>query len=232
MGALREDKHTARFPIVSLRLFTIHELSLAIGSSQLRSSNNCCDEVCELRASARTRRRRERPCGCRRSEGGRKPVLWRSSRASRPMVLGFGIIGQDNAGRSARSRRPAFRQQVPNSCKALVTISAIVRMVLTMVPNTSAIFAAHGATMRSSPALWRGVLIIGGSLLRARVFADEAVTRAPAKKSGRRDSSRKSSRSSSWAFARARTGTYKEQEQATTKQCARQPLLRAHTFQS
>jgi hypothetical protein len=76
------------------------------------------------------------------------------------MVLSFGIIGRDSPGRSAMSRRPAFRQQVPSLRQLLRIFSTIVRMILTMVPKNSAIFAAHGAMMRPSATLRQFVLVM------------------------------------------------------------------------
>jgi hypothetical protein len=70
------------------------------------------------------------------------------------MVSSFGIIGRDSPDRSAMSRRPAFRQQVPSSCKLLRTFSTIVRMILTMMAKNSAIFIAHGAM------IWQCVLVM------------------------------------------------------------------------
>src|SRR5687767_14729325 len=74
----------------------------------------------------------------------------RRRQEARPMVSSCAMIGQDSLGRSAGSRCPGLRQQAPISCKVLRTISAIVRMVLAIVPKNSATFAAHKAMMRSS----------------------------------------------------------------------------------
>jgi hypothetical protein len=140
--------------LASIKPFERHERSLAIVTIGVGGRGQRVVEIDPAVVGDLRRSRRHRL-----AEGGSKHALWHRSRGCRLMVLSFRIISPDSPARSARSRCPALGKQMPSSCKLVRTIAAIVRIVPTIARKNKAIFAAHGAMMRSSAALWQSVLV-------------------------------------------------------------------------